>query len=101
MLQALDREWLLIQNEMGMRYFARLARACGARGVRGPCHRRLFLECRQKDLQRRCRRCRRILAQRGGQEMCIEEVLNRLATRQGLEAIPQRGSATREGRMPD
>lgn len=53
------REWLLMQNEMGMRYCARLARVGGARGVRGPCHRRLFLECRQKDLQRRCRRCRR------------------------------------------
>jgi hypothetical protein len=24
MLQALDREWLLMQTEMGMRYFARL-----------------------------------------------------------------------------
>jgi hypothetical protein len=44
-----------MQNEMGMRYFARPAMASGARGMRGPCHRRLFLEWHQKDLQRRCK----------------------------------------------
>jgi hypothetical protein len=32
MLQALDREWLLMQNEMGMRYFARLARGLWGSG---------------------------------------------------------------------
>ena len=94
MLPGSCREWLLMQNEMGMRYFARRAEASGAWGVRGPCHRRLFLECRQKISSA-------VAASAGRdpgaacQEMCIEDALNRLATRQGLD-----GQRPKEGAPP-